>query len=204
MSLTRNWAVCLGACALLAGCATTRIDAQWADPGLSGHPLKGARVLLVCEVAVVSVQRNCLDQFSARLRTLGALPVVAANPPAPATDRSSPAAPYLPLARAETAQALWLVTLAPDASFVSQAPSFSFGIGGFGGGNVGGGIGVSMPVGASQVQTGLGAEATVLEVSQGKLLWSARAVAPPSANITAQLSDLAGALGGAAQQAGLF
>jgi hypothetical protein len=67
------------------------------------------------------------------------------------------------------------------------------------------GFGVSAPLGGGgPAETGYGATASLTDVASGKLMWSARASAAPSADIAQQLGTLANQLLDAARQAGLF
>jgi hypothetical protein len=98
--------------------------------------------------------------------------------------------------------------LAPEVVAVAPGPSIGIGIGGFGGSyRSGGGVGfgVSAPLGgAGQAETGYAANASLTDVASGRLMWSARASAPPSSDVAQQLSTLATVLLDAARQAGLF
>jgi hypothetical protein len=91
---------------------------------------------------------------------------------------------------------------------VAPGPTIGIGIGGFGGGyRSGGGVGFGMsaPIGgAGPAETGYGATASLTDVASGRLMWSARASAPPSSDVGRQLSDLAVLLLDAARQAGFF
>ena len=49
---------------MLAGCASTRLDAQWADPQRGASPLHGARVMVACEAYDDVVARLCLDRLN--------------------------------------------------------------------------------------------------------------------------------------------
>ena len=66
----------VAALALLGGCASTALDAQWADAQLAPQLLRGARVMVVCEAQDLVIQRLCQDQVVAGLAQRGALPVV--------------------------------------------------------------------------------------------------------------------------------
>lgn len=191
----------------LAACASTKINSQWVDPALSGAPLRGARVLVVCQAAELSIRRLCQEQIAAQLGRFGARAVMGQGVGPEITDRTAAAAQQLPAARAVGASALWFAAVAPDAAYVAPGPSISFGIGGGswgGGGGAGGGVGISMPVGGSSVSTAYGAESAVLTVAEGKVLWSAKAVAPPSDQVNQQLAELARVMVEAAQKANLF
>lgn len=193
---------------LLAGCASSRINAQWSDPQFAGQPPRGAKVLVACQAADPTLRRICADRMAARLAALGAVPV-----PAPdgsdAIDGAAPnEAALLMAARQAGALALWRTQLAPSVMAVAPAPSIGIGIGGFGGGYRSGGsvgFGVSAPLGGGgPAETGYGASASLIDVASGRLMWSASASAPPSSDVAQQLAELAALLLDAARQAGFF
>jgi hypothetical protein len=62
---------------LLAGCAGSRINAQWSDPQFAGQPPRGAKVLVACQAADPTLRRVCADRMAAKLSALGAVPVLA-------------------------------------------------------------------------------------------------------------------------------
>jgi hypothetical protein len=89
----------------------------------------------------------------------------------------------------------------------STAPSsgMSVGLGGFGGGrHVGGGIGVSLPVGGAQSQDAYSANSKLVDVGSGRMIWSAKATTPTSTDVKQQVSELARTVFESAQKAGLF
>jgi len=191
------------ALALVAGCASTRLDAQWADPQLATGLLRGAKVLVACEAYEPVVKRLCLDQMAAELTARGASPVLAADVPNSTPGRPVPADQLLGAARLAGAKAVWSTTM----QIADQSPGsgFSVGLGGFGGGShVGGGVGVTLPVGGGQGTNGYAANGTLTDVSSGKVLWTAKASAPPSSDVNAQVGELARTVLGAADKAGLF
>ena len=79
---------------------------------------------------------------------------------------------------------------------------------GFGGGyRSGGGVGIGMsaPIGGGgPAQTGYGTSAALTDVASGRLMWSARASASPSADVNQQLAQMAAQLMEGARQSGLF
>jgi hypothetical protein len=150
---------------LLAGCATKTLDAQWSDPQLtSGNPLRGARVLVVCEAQDLVLRRICQDQVGAQVTAAGAMPVAA---PDGAADASGNPARYLAAATAASAKAVLVTTVAPDSSVAKSGFTVGFGLGGFGGGGFGGGVGVSAPVGDTKVATGYAANGSITDVAPG-------------------------------------
>jgi hypothetical protein len=167
------------ALALTAGCASTQLDAQWADPQLSPNALRGVRVMVACEAYDAVIKRICQDQLAAE--------VVARGP-----------------ARSAGARAVMTSYIVPSAAAVS--PGLSLGIGGFGfgGGGFGGGVGVSAPIGGGRVTTGYSSSVRLTDAASGRLLWTAKASAPPSNDLNSQLNELTRAVFGAADKAGLF
>lgn len=196
---------------LLAGCASSGIDAQWVDPQLGKRSLAGTKVFVVCQAVDLSVRLVCGDQMAAQLKALGALPLL--QPPT--ADAGSAlvatlATPELERANAHAAGAavLFSARIAPESVAVSSGPSFSIGIGGFGGsGRSGGGVGlgVAAPIGgAGSPSTGYSASGSLIDVPSGRLIWSAKASAAPASDVNEQLATLAKTLLEAARNAGLF
>jgi hypothetical protein len=205
----RAWLVALFAGLLgLTGCAaTTKVDAQWSDPYFAGRPLQGARVYVLCEAAELALQRQCEDQMVAQLAAAGASPVVGAPIANPTPGRQIPPEQFLPAARAAGARAVFSTSVAPGTAVANPPPQMSFGFGGFGGGYhsaTAGGVGVSLPVGAGSVKTGYAANGTLTDVASGRLMWTAKASAPPSDDMNRQLEELAKAVIASAQQAGML
>lgn len=193
---------------LLAGCAASQLGAQWNDPQFVGQPPRGATVLVACQAGDPTLRRICADRMAAKLSALGAIPLLAADP-GDVGDAAAPTeAALLQAARDAGAVALLRTQLAPEVVAVAPGPTFGIGIGGFGGGyRSGGGVGfgVSAPLGgAGPAETGYGASASLTDVASGRLMWSARASAAPSADVGQQLGALATQLLDAARQAGLF
>jgi hypothetical protein len=200
----------LGLCGLLVGgCASTAIQAQWADPHFGGWSQRGATVLVVCNASAVAIQRICQDQIAARMLMSGLRPVMA-----PEADRIPAEGEHIPeqlfaAARRAGANAIWAAIIAPDITVVSPAPTIGFGIGGFGtsGGwqrsrGVGGGVGVGFPVGSEQVYTAYAADMTLTDVETGRLMWTSRITTPASQDITEQVTALVEVGVKSAQQAG--
>lgn len=196
-----------GGC-LLAGCASTAIDSQWADPELSRRSLAGAKVLVVCQAADLSVRLVCGDQMAAQVKALGGVPLLQPNTvdggmaPVVSPERD------LADARAAGAAALFSTQIAPETVSVSSGPSFSIGLGGFSGGGRGSGggvgLGVAAPIGGGSASTGYSASGAITDVASGRLMWSAKANAPPSSDVNQQLASLAKTLLESARSAGLF
>jgi len=191
------------AAALLVGCAATpQLDAQWSDASLDAGFLHGARVLVACDAYEVVVRQICQDQLARQILARGATPVFLAPGFPVATDRSVDAQ-LLPAAREAGAKAMIVMTVAIAVQDVSQP--FQIGIGGFGFGSGGSaGVGVSAPVGGGRITSGYSANGRLTDVPTGRLVWTAKATAPPSSDINAQMSELSRLVLGAADTAGLF
>jgi len=191
--------------AWLAGCATSQVSAQWSDPQFRGQPARGAKVLVSCQAADLTLRRVCADRLAAEVAARGAVPVPAADPGdvPPLPDEA-----LLRAARQAGASAVLRSTVAAEVAVASPGPTIGIGIGGFGGGYRSGGgvgIGVSAPVaGAGKMDTGFGANAALVDVASGSLMWSGRASAAPSSDVGQQLATLARLLVDAARQAGMF
>ena len=205
-SSARLVAAVLGTASLLrgAGGASTVVDASWRDAQLTPGFLRGAKVMVTCEAQDLVLQRICQDQVGAELRARGAVVL-----PAPEGFQVSGAPSeidprVLQAARNAGAKAVFGVTVAASAQAVSQGMSLSIGGFGFGGGGGGAGVGVSAPIGGGQVSTGYTANGRVTDVASGRLMWTARATAPPSSDVNAQMAELSKVVIGEAQKAGLF
>jgi hypothetical protein len=187
-----------------AGCASTKLDAQWADGQLAGTPLRGARVLVACEAYEPVVKQLCRDQVASELTARGATPVAA-----PQVAESTPGRPVsddqlLQAARTAGAKAVLVVSMSIG-SHSGEGSGFSIGLGGFGGGShVGGGVGVSLPIGGAQGLNGYSANSRLTDAWSSRLLWTAKASAPPSGDVPGQVRELAHTLLDAAGKAGAF
>jgi hypothetical protein len=192
----------LSAAALLAACASTRLDAQWADPQRAGATLRGARVLVACEAREPVIKRICQDQVAAEVVARGATPVVLPDTaPAPA-DPASPDA-YAQAARSANVRAILTQQITPYGS--SMSPGMSIGLGGFSFGGSGGvGVGVSAPIGGGQVTTGYSANARLTDAQTGRVLWTAKASSPPSQEVQMQLLELTRTVFDSAAKLGVF
>lgn len=187
----------LGACA-----SVPQLDAQWRDPALAGNFLRGARVLVACDAYEVVIRQVCQDQLASEVTARGATPVFVPPTTALFTDRSIDAQ-LLPAARDAGASAMLVMTVAVAVNDVS--PGFSIGIGGFGfGRNSGVGVGIDAPIGGGRVTSGYSANGRVTDVSNGRLVWTAKATSPASSDVGAQMAELSKAVLGAADKAGLF
>ena len=191
------------AAVLLAGCATTQVDAQWRSVDLPLNYLRGATVLVSCETPEVVLQRICEDRMTADLAARGVRPVLAAPGTGAAAQPGAPDMQYLSAARSAGARAVLSVTVGLNSQSVSQG--FSIGIGGFGfGRNSAGGVGVSAPFGGGQVSQGYAANGRITDATSGRLMWTARASASPSNDLNQQFTELSKSVLDAAARAELF
>ena len=200
----------LGLCGLLVGgCASTAIQAQWADPLFAGRSLRGATVLVMCHASAPAVQRICQDQIAARMLISGVRPVMVTEADLSAAEGEPITDNIFAAARRAGAHAIWGATIAPDVTVVSPGPTIGVGIGGFGGSGgwypssgVGGGIGVGVPVGGEHVNTAYAADMTLTDVDTGRLMWTSKITTPASHDMTAQVTQLVDVGVQSAQQAG--
>jgi hypothetical protein len=190
--------------AAVAGCAsqTPRLDSQWLAPQLPAA-MRGARVLVACDVHDATMRRVCQDQVAAQVAAQGATPVVgpdiAGAPGQPVAD-----AQYLSAARAAGASVVLATSIGLADTRVS--PGVMLGIGGFGigSGRVRGGLGMSVPIGGGEVSHGYSANGRVTDTASGRLLWMGTASTPPSGDFNSQMAGLARTVVDAARRAGLF
>jgi hypothetical protein len=201
----------LGLAAMLAGCATTRIDAEWRDPEFTAPSLKGGRVLVVCRTPDEALRRVCEDRWAALLGGQGMTPVRGYSMPGFRWTPDDTSAEMTAAARASGAVALATMALVPsDMDIVSPGPQVGVGVsGGSGGGYRGGGfsvggVGISFPIGGATVTRGLGARSSFVDVASGKLLWSGTASTPASSDLPAQVGELARVTTEAIRRAGLI
>jgi len=193
---------------LAAGCASTRLDAQWADPQAAPGSLRGARVMVACEAPDMLIRRICEDRMASEITARGGTPVSAPDTPDEAPGQPLGAEQYLAAARSANATAVLTHRVTEADVSVNAPPAVSFGIGGFGfgggGGAVGTGVGVTTPVGGSRTNVGYAVTSTLLDTSSGRVLWTAKASAPPSGDVNRQLDELTKVLFSAADNAKLF
>lgn len=198
----------------VAGCAAPgpRLGTQWSDPQAARQSLQGARVLVFCDAPDTALRLHCESSASTQLLALGAQPLTDASLASPTPGREPPAGAFLGAARAAGARAVFSTTLAPDFSQASAAPTFSIGIGGFGGSGgyrggsgIGGGIGVTLPAGGTApAPAGVAAIASLIDADSGRVIWTARATAPPAADLAVPVGDALRLLAGSLAQAGVF
>jgi len=191
----------------IAACATSKVDAEWVDPASRGQlsSLRGANVLVACEAPDVAVRNVCQEQVAAEVTVRGAKPIFV-SPDTPLTRDRALDQQLIGNARNADAKAILVVTLTPVAT-EDDRPSVSFGIGGLGfgrGSAVGGGVGVTAPIGEGRVATGYAANGRITDVTSGRLVWTASRAAPPSSDLPSQLGTLSIAVLDSAARAGLF
>lgn len=187
-----------------AGCATTRLDAQWADPQARAQPLRGSKVLVSCEAYEPVVKRLCQERLAAQLTAAGAQPVLAPDSPTATPGRPVSDEQLLATARLAGARAV-LSTTMTIAAASAPGSGVSVGLGGFGGGrHVGGGIGVTLPIGGGQTHESYSANSKLVDAGSGKLLWTAKATTPASSDVAGQVEELSRTVFGSAQKSGLF
>lgn len=188
------------AAAALAGCGIAPLDAQWQDSAHPPESLRGAVVLVVCESEEQVVKQMCQDRVAAELRAYGANTAVV-----PYTIDATPTR-LSDEARAVNARAIFSTKVMPDVPRYGSSSGVSVGFGfgtGFGGRGVGG-VGVSAPIGGARIAQGYVANASLSDVASGRLMWSGKASARDSSDLTWQIDSLTKALTGGAQQAGYF
>lgn len=204
--LHRSVALLAPITALLAGCASTQIDAQWSNPEYSGKSLRGVPVLVACEAQDLTLQRICEDQVASEVAARGAKPTKNFTLSPDAAPAGAPD-PYTAAAKRIGAQAIVRTTLTAGPPVVSEGPVISFGLGGgsFGGGSYrSGGAGVSAPVGGARTTQALSAETVLLNPANGVTMWSARASSPTSGEPGVQVAELAKVLVDAVQKSGML
>ncbi|HQR71401.1 MAG TPA: hypothetical protein PLE54_12405 [Burkholderiaceae bacterium] len=186
MNALRLTATLASVAALLAGCATTRMEAQWSNPEFGGAKLRDQTVLVACQARDFTVQAVCEDQIAGQLGTRGVKPVkfaVSNSGVAPTNEAIEAAAKKI------NARAVFRTTLSTSIPTVSAGPTIGIGVGG-GGYRGGAAGGISMPIGGSTVSEAYAADTAIIETATGKLIWTGRATSPTGGDVTAQLSEL--------------
>lgn len=200
----RSWIVCASSALLLSGCASSSLVAQWDDPQFVGQPPRGAKVMVVCQAQDFTVRRICVDRMSERLLSPGMQPLPALDADGLPADQAT----LLLGARSVGATVLLRTSIAPEVEAITASPSFNIGIDGFNGGygsGGGAGVGVSAPLGgAGPPATGYSAGVALIDVASGQLMWSGRASASPSSDLSQQLTTMSARLLDAAFQSALF
>jgi hypothetical protein len=186
--------------AVIAGCASTRLDAQWSDPEFAGRSLRGAKVLVVCGASEVVVARICQDKLVAQVAAAGASPVTAREDlPAGPSERT------LAAARSAGATAVFGSSVAQGSPVVGFGPTVGVGVGGGSGGGYGG-VGISFPIGGGGAQTdaGYAADVLVTDVATGRLMWTGRVTTGSWEGLDTVLGEMVQTAVEGARKAGLF
>lgn len=211
MTSIRSWrpgpcaaAALVAGVALLAGCAATKLDAQWSDPQRAPNLLRGARVMVGCEAPDLVLKRICQDQLSSEVVARGGTPVAAPEAALSAPGRAAGDDAAVAAARAIGVRAVWIHAVSLATAGASPSVSIGLGAFGLGGGSVRGGVGVSAPIAGGQPSYGFALSSRVTDVRSGRVVWTARASTPPSSDVNAQLTELTRSLFGAADKAQLF
>ena len=188
----------------LAACATTRMDAQWSNPEYQGRNVRGASVLVACEAQDLTLQRICEDQLAAAVSARGAKPTLNSQLSPAGSAAPTGNDPYVAAAKRVGARAIVRMTLNSGQSVaVDSGPSVGIGAGG-GGGRIGGGLGISFPIGGSRVSQAYGAETALIDPATGATMWSGRASSSTAQNATGQITELAKTTVEALQSTGLL
>ena len=192
---------------LLAGCATTAMDAQWRDPQAVPLSMQGKKVLVVCRGLDLTLERICEDRLAADAQAIGVTVVRAELPAAATADPAAIGDALLQAARAAGADAVLATTLSRQAGAApSSGGSFGIGIGGASGGwgsRTGAGIGITLPIGGAG-GAALGASTNLADTANGRLLWSGRARSPRASSEAEQVPELTRVIAEALRGAALF
>jgi hypothetical protein len=201
----------LGLAAMLAGCATTQMSAEWRDTLFTAGSLKGVRVLVVCRAPDETLRRVCEDQWASLLGAQGVAPVRSYSIPGFPWASGDTSDEMTAAVRASGVAALASMSLIPsDLTVVTPGPQVGVGIGGGGGGGYRGGgfsvggIGISLPIGGATATQSLGASSSLVDVTSGRLVWSGSASTPASSDLAAQVGALTQVTIDAMRKAGLI
>jgi hypothetical protein len=196
--------------AVIAGCATTEMTAQWKDPAYSGG-LAGGRVLVLCQARDDTLRRGCEDQWATQLAAQGVAGIRSYSlpgfPPGGAVNPEEMA-----MAGRETGATVVASTqlILSDFAVVNPGPQVGFGLGGgsgggYRGGGFGvGGIGLSFPVGGATTTRSLGSSTTLVDLRSGAVIWSGSATTSASGDVTSQVGGLTQVTIDALRKAGLI
>lgn len=202
-AVARSGAAAASALLALVGCAATQLDASWSDAQLVPGTLRGARVMVACEAHDSVIKQICEDRLNAEVVARGATPVPLVDTGSPGPGRSPLSAAALAMARSAGAKAVLVqaVTIAD----VSAGSGVTLGIGGVSiGSSSGVGVGVSVPVGGGRTNNGYALDARLTDATSGRVVWSAKASARPSADVQVQLDELTRTVFAAADKVPLF
>lgn len=203
--------VAVGLTAVLAGCATTQMNAEWRDPAFAAGSLSGRRVLVVCRAPDEAMRRVCEDQWASQLGARGVATTlsyaIAGFPWASAETSDEMKAAV----RASGVAALASMSLHPsDFAVVNPGPQVGVGIsGGSGGGYRGGGfsfggIGITLPIGGATPTQSLAASSSLVDVASGRLVWSGSANTSGAGDVVGQVGALTQVTTEAMRKAGIL
>jgi len=196
--------------AVIAGCATTEMTAQWKDPAYSST-LTGSRVLALCQARDDTLRRVCEDQWATQLAAQGVAGIRSYSllgfPPGGAANPEEMA-----MAGRENGATVVASTqlIVSDFAVVNPGPQVGFGLGGgsgggYRGGGFGvGGIGLSFPVGGATTTRSLGSSTSLVDLASGAVIWSGSATTSASGDMTSQVGALTQVTIDALQKAGLI
>jgi hypothetical protein len=187
---------------LAAGCETTRVDGQWADPAFAGRTLLGTKVLVSCRGPDTTVARLCEDRLSEMLGQAGAVVLRAPQPvdPAGGVDAVTRAARE---AGANSAISAAINVAGVSGGGYGFGPSIGFGIGG-GSGGIGIGGSFSMPLGGVRPAPSYASSTALLDAASGREIWSMRATNPSRDDVAVQVAALSRATVDEMRRTGLF
>ncbi len=197
--------------AVIAGCATTEMTAQWKDPAFGGT-LAGSRMLVLCQAGDDTLRRVCEDQWATRLAAHGVAGIRSYSlpgfPPGGAANPEEMAMAGRENGASAVASTQFRLS---DFAVVNPGPQVGFGLGGGsgggyrGGGFSVGGIGLSFPVGGATTTRSLGSSTSLVDLASGAVIWSGNATTSTSAgDLTAQVAALTEVAIDALQKAGLI
>jgi hypothetical protein len=195
--------------AVIAGCATTEMTAQWKDPAYSST-LTGSRVLVLCQARDDTLRRVCEDQWATRLAAQGVAGIRSYSLPGfPPGGAANPE--EMAMAGRENGATVVASTqlILSDFAVVNPGPQVGFGLGGgsgggYRGGGFGvGGIGLSFPVGGATTTRSLGSSTSLVDLASGAVIWSGSATTSASGDVASQVGALTQVTIDALHKAGL-
>lgn len=194
-------ALAAASAALALGCGSppTAVRAEWKDATVGARSWRGAVVYVACDAGETALKQHCEDELEDLLQSLG----TTVRRGGPENDRPVPLLDRIAAAKAAGASAVLVVKLVPAVARVDSGVSIGLGIGGFGR-HVGGGIGISAPIGGGTVATGYAADAQLTEAGEGRLAWTAALSAQPASDPAIQVERLAQAVVDAGSRAGVL
>lgn len=212
MSIFRALLLPAAAAALLAGCATTRINNEWRDAAAAVPTLRNERVLVTCRAFDETTRRVCEEEWGRQLSAAGAQPVLSYNVPGFPVNAGDLSSELRDAAVGVKATLVATTTVQAAGSAPTNwgyGPQVGVGVGasgGSGGGSFGfGGVSISLPIGGAMPSgPSLGYSTSIVEVGTGRLAWSATSTTPSSMDQRTQLADLTRVTIDAMRKAGLL